>query len=72
MLRASAKRHQARRAAGASVRAALQPPSNGGNQSKDGGLVELGEVGDGHHDARCIRLDAAGQDVAISAAIELG
>ena len=71
VLRAHGERRGVRRAEGSSVRAALQPTPNGIIQREDGELVELEEGGDGHHGARCLRLDATDEDVAVSAVIEL-
>ena len=71
VLRAHGERRGVRRAEGSSVRAALQPTPNGIIQREDGELVELEEGGDGHHGARCLRLDAADEDVAVGAAIEV-
>ena len=71
VLRAYLKRHSVRRAESASVRATRQPPSNGGIRHQDGRLGELGAGGDECRHAASIRLDTVGQDVAVSAAIEL-
>ena len=71
VLRAHGERRCVRWAVGASSPAARQPPSNGGIWHEDSRLVELGEGGVDRHDACCLRLDAVGQDVAVSAAIEL-
>ena len=71
VLRAYLKRHSVRRAESASVRATRQPPSNGGIRHQDGRLGELGAGGDECRHAASIRLDTVGQDVAVSAAIQL-
>ena len=72
VLRAHGERRRVRWAVGASSPAARQPPSNGGISHEDGRLGGYGKGCDEHRHAGSIRLDLADQDVAISAAIEVG